>query len=176
MAWLTRWQTKYPELTNWVEAHIGKTLTFYRLPRAHHKHLKSANMLKRLNEAIKRRTRVVRIFPNTESCLRLVRALCVETHERWLEDNRTLNMDLLKEQRRKRPDEILPHAKRKFAQLDGHNRRKDCREGVLALVGLAQRYPWGHLSDERAGRPVEGQVPYGVAYGSPAAACPGPPF
>ena len=136
MAWLTRWQTKYPKLTNWVEAHIGKTLTFYRLPRA----------------------------------------LCVETHERWLEDNRTLNMDLLKERRRKRPDEILPHAKRKFAQLDGHNRRKDCREGVLALVGFARRYPWGHLSDERAGRPVEGQVPYGVAYGSPAAACPGPPF
>ena len=59
-------------------------------------------MLKRLNEAIKRRTRVVRIFPNTESCLRLVRTLCVETHETWLEDNRYLNMELLKEQRRER--------------------------------------------------------------------------
>ena len=53
-------------------------------------------------EEIKRRTRVVRIFPNTESCLRLVRALCVEIHEAWLEDNRYLNMDLLKEQRRER--------------------------------------------------------------------------
>ncbi len=42
-------------------------------------------MLERLNEEIKRRTRVARIFPNTESCLRLVRALCVETHETWLE-------------------------------------------------------------------------------------------
>jgi len=40
-------------------------LSFYRLPRAHHKHLKSTNMLERLNEEIKRRTRVVRIFPNT---------------------------------------------------------------------------------------------------------------
>ena len=101
-AWLTRWQTKYPKLTDWVEAQIGETLTFTRLPRAHHKHLKSTNMLERLNEEIKRRTRVVRIFPNTESCLRLVRALCVETHERWLEDNRYLNMDLLEEQRRER--------------------------------------------------------------------------
>ena len=45
---------------------------------------------------------MVRIFPNTESCLRLVRALCVETREAWLEDNRYLNMDLLKEQRRER--------------------------------------------------------------------------
>ena len=101
-AWLAKWSTKYPKLTNWVEDHIGETLTFYRLPRAHHKHLKSTNMLERLNEEIKRRTRVVRIFPHTESCLRLVRALCVETHEMWLEDNRYLNMELLKEQRRER--------------------------------------------------------------------------
>ena len=43
------------------------------------------NMLERLNEEIKRRTRVVRIFPNPDSCLRLVRALCAETHEGWLE-------------------------------------------------------------------------------------------
>ena len=101
-AWLAKWSAKYPKLTNWVEGHIGETLTFYRLPRAHHKHLKSTNMLERLNEEIKRRTRVIRIFPNTESCLRLVRALCVETHEAWLEDNRYLNMELLKEQRRER--------------------------------------------------------------------------
>ena len=42
-------------------------------------------MLERLNEEIKRRTHVVRIFPNGESCLRLVRALAVETHENWFE-------------------------------------------------------------------------------------------
>lgn len=57
-------------------------------------------MVERLNEEIKRRTRVVRIFPNPESCLRLVRALCAETHEAWLEDNRCINMDLLKERKR----------------------------------------------------------------------------
>ena len=33
-AWLAKWSTKYPKLTNWVEDHIGETLTFYRLPRA----------------------------------------------------------------------------------------------------------------------------------------------
>ena len=98
-AWITKWQGKYPKLVDWVESNIGETLSFYRLPRAHHKHLKSTNMLERLNEEIKRRTRVVRIFPNTESCLRLTRALCVETHETWLEDNRYLNMALLAEQK-----------------------------------------------------------------------------
>jgi putative transposase len=96
-AWIGKWQAKYPRLVSWVEENIEETLTFYRLPRQHHKHLKSTNMLERLNEEIKRRTHVVRIFPNVESCLRLVRALCVETHENWLEAHRYLNMDYLRE-------------------------------------------------------------------------------
>ena len=100
VAWIGKWQGKYPKLADWVESKIGETLTFYRLPRTHHKHMKSTNMLERLNEEIKRRTRVVRIFPNIESCLRLVRALCVETHETWLEDSRYLNMMLLAEQKK----------------------------------------------------------------------------
>ena len=99
-AWVVKWQGKYAKLVDWVESNIAETLTFYRLPRAHHKHLKSTNMLERLNEEIKRRTRVVRIFPNAQSCLRLIRALCVETHEGWLEDNRYLNMSLLAEQKK----------------------------------------------------------------------------
>lgn len=99
-AWLTRWQKKYPKLTDWVEENIGSTLTFYRLPRLHHRHMKSTNMIERLNEELRRRTRVVRIFPNVASCLRLTRALCAETHEAWLEDNRYINMDLLREERK----------------------------------------------------------------------------
>jgi transposase-like protein len=99
-AWLTRWQKKYPKLTNWVEENIGETLSFYRLPRQHHRHLKSSNMLERFNEELRRRTRVVRIFPNAASCLRLVRALCAETHEAWLEDKRYINMSLLYEERK----------------------------------------------------------------------------
>jgi transposase-like protein len=96
-AWIIKWQSKYPKLIGWVEENIEETLTFYRLPRQHHKHLKSTNMLERLNEEIKRRTHVVRIFPNAESCLRLVRALCIEVHENWLEAHRYLNMDYLRE-------------------------------------------------------------------------------
>ena len=96
-AWVTKWGTRYPRLVAWVEETIEETLTFYRLPRQHHKHLKSTNMLERLNEEIRRRTYVVRIFPNAASCCRLVRALAVETHENWLEAHRYLNMDDLKE-------------------------------------------------------------------------------
>lgn len=99
-AWLQKWQSRYAKLCDWVESNIEETLTFYRLPAQHHKHLKSTNMLERLNEEIKRRTHVVRIFPNEASCLRLVRALAVEMHENWIEATRYLNMDLLKEHKK----------------------------------------------------------------------------
>ena len=99
-AWLSKWSARYPRLTTWVEETIEYTLTFFRLPRQHHKHLKSTNMLERLNEEIRRRTYVVRIFPNAESCLRLVRALAVETNENWMEANRYINMDDLREHKK----------------------------------------------------------------------------
>ena len=96
-AWLAKWSGRYPKLCDWVENNIEETFTFYRLPRQHHKNLKSTNMLERLNEELKRRTLVVRIFPNAESCLRLVRALAAEIHENWIEAMRYLNMDALAE-------------------------------------------------------------------------------
>ena len=99
-AWLVKWSGKYSKLTGWVEENIDQTLTFYRLPRQHHKHLKSTNMLERLNEEIKRRTHVVRIFPNAESCLRLARAPAVEIRENWLGQHRYLNMDNLHEHKK----------------------------------------------------------------------------
>jgi putative transposase len=98
--WLAKWQGKYAKLCTWVEDNIEETLTYYRLPLAHHKHMKSTNMLERLNQEIKRRTHVVRIFPGRESCLRLVRALAVETHENWLEAIRYLNMEHLREHKK----------------------------------------------------------------------------
>lgn len=98
--WLKKWQSKHPKLCDWVETNIEETFTFYRQPREHHKHLKSTNLLERLNQEIKRRTLVVRIFPNEASALRLILALAVEQHEEWIEQHRYLNMDLLKEQKK----------------------------------------------------------------------------
>jgi transposase-like protein len=99
-AWLARWDGKYAKLCSWVEENIEQTFTFYSWPRPHHKHLRSTNMLERINQEIKRRTHVIRIFPNPESCLRLVCALAVEIHEDWIEQHRYLNMELLKEHKK----------------------------------------------------------------------------
>jgi len=100
VAWLGKWQAKYPKFCEWVEGNIEETFTFYRLPKEHHKHLKSTNMLERLNQELKRRTHVIRIFPNPERCLRLIRALAVEIHEGWLETHCYLNMESLAEQKK----------------------------------------------------------------------------
>ena len=43
---------------------------------------------------------MIRIFPNPESCLRLIRALAVEIHESWLETHRYLNMEPVAEQKK----------------------------------------------------------------------------
>jgi putative transposase len=105
-AWLQKWGQRYQRLCDWVEANIEQTFSFYRLPQPHHKHLKSSNMLERLNEELKRRTHVVRIFPNAASCLRLVRALAAEIHENWIEATRYLNMELLKEHKKEQMRKI----------------------------------------------------------------------
>ncbi len=57
-------------------------------------------MLERINQELKRRTHVIRIFPNEHSALRLIRALAVEIHEDWIEAHRYLNMEMLREQRK----------------------------------------------------------------------------
>ena len=95
--WLDLWSPKHPKLCSWVEENIEQTWTFYRQPREHHKHIKSTNLLERLNQEIKRRTHVVRIFPNDQSCLRLIRALASEQHEEWLDGPVYLDMQPLRD-------------------------------------------------------------------------------
>lgn len=58
---------QYPKLTGWVEENIEETLTYFRLPLAHRKHMKSTNMLERLNEEIRRRTYVVKSSPTARA-------------------------------------------------------------------------------------------------------------
>ena len=96
-AWLEKWSANHPKLCAWVEESIEETWTFYRSPREHHKHLKSTNLLERLNQELKRRTHVVRIFPNEASCLRLIRALACEQDEEWLDGPVYLDMAPLRE-------------------------------------------------------------------------------
>jgi transposase-like protein len=82
-----------------IEEHVEECLTCLAFPESHRRRIRTTNGLERLNQEIKRRTRVVRIFPNEESCLRLVTALAVEQSEEWITGRRYLDMEELKELR-----------------------------------------------------------------------------
>ena len=63
------------------------------LPEKYRKRLRTTNMLERFIQEVRRREKVIRIFPNMDSAYRLVGALCAETHEEWSTGRRYLNMD-----------------------------------------------------------------------------------
>jgi putative transposase len=95
-----KWRGKGNEkVAEHLEEHVEECLSCLAFPESHRKRIRTTNGQERLNQEIKRRTRVVRIFPNRESCLRLVTALCVEQSEEWVTGRRYLDMRDLEEQR-----------------------------------------------------------------------------
>lgn len=72
-----------PALANWLEKNIPEGLTVFSFPASHRRRLRTANSLERLSREIKRRTRVVSIFPNEAACLRLISAILMEIDEAW---------------------------------------------------------------------------------------------
>jgi len=89
---IERWSSRVPALSEWLEETIEQTLTVFQLPKGHRVRLRTTNNLERFHQEVKRRTRVVRIFPNRRSCLRLVSALAMERSEEWLTGSRYLTM------------------------------------------------------------------------------------
>lgn len=84
-----------PEVAEFLENTADEVLACFNFPEEHRKRIRSTNGLERLHEEIRRRTRVVRIFPNQQSCLRLVSALVAEQHDLWVSVKRYLNMEPL---------------------------------------------------------------------------------
>lgn len=68
---------------DWLNENIEECLGVYDLPENHRKKMKSTNMLERFNQELKRRSRAIRVFPNEESCIRILTALCMEQSEAW---------------------------------------------------------------------------------------------
>ena len=96
-----RWRGKGQEkVACHLEEHIEECLACLTFPESHRRGIRTTNGLERFNQELRRRTRVVRIFPNRHSCLRLVTALAVEQSEEWLTGRRYLDMEELREHRR----------------------------------------------------------------------------
>ena len=82
-----------PKLAAWMEENLPQGLTVFALPSPHQRRLRTTNAIERVNQEIKRRTRVASLFPNEASLLRLVSALLAETSAEWETGKVYLNMD-----------------------------------------------------------------------------------
>jgi putative transposase len=96
-----KWREKgHEKIACHIEEHIEECLSCLSFPESHRRRIRTTNGLERFNQELRRRTRVVRIFPNREACLRLVSALAVEQSEEWVTGRRYLDMEELREHRR----------------------------------------------------------------------------
>ncbi|CAN5470349.1 IS256 family transposase [soil metagenome] len=82
-----------PKLALWMEDNLPQGFAVFSLPVSHQRRLRTSNPLERVNQEIKRRTRVASLFPNEASLLRLVSALLCEISEDWLTGKTYLNMN-----------------------------------------------------------------------------------
>ena len=80
---IQKYAVSAPRLSAWLEDNLAEGFTVFDFPLEHRRSIRTTNSLERINKEIRRRTRVVGVFPNEASCLRLVSALLMETSEEW---------------------------------------------------------------------------------------------
>jgi putative transposase len=111
-----KWRQKgHEKVAEHVVEHMEDSLSCLGFPESHRRRIRTTNGLERLNQEIKRRSRVVRIFPNREACLRMVTALAVDFSEEWITGRRYLEMRELEEHRPERhreAEEVTPMEER----------------------------------------------------------------
>jgi putative transposase len=83
-----QFQSRFAKAMEIFEAGIDDVLSYLHYPQPHRVRISSTNPLERLNLEIRRRTRVVGIFPNPAACLRLIGMLLVEKNDDWLTDDK----------------------------------------------------------------------------------------
>lgn len=88
-----KYERTAPRLANWMEVNIPEGLTVLSFPVSHWRFIRTTNVLERISQEIKRRTKVVRIFPNEASCLRLISAILMEYDEAWQTGRRYLTFE-----------------------------------------------------------------------------------
>lgn len=88
-----KYEKTVPEFSKWLDENIEEALTVFNFPEKHRRLIRTVNSIERLNEEIKRRTKVARIFPNPQSCLRLITAVLVEKNDVWMTGRKYMNFE-----------------------------------------------------------------------------------
>jgi len=80
---IQKYAVSAPRLSAWLEDNLSEGFSVFDFPLEHRRTIRTTNSLERVNKEIRRRTRVVGVFPNEASCLRLVSAILMEISEEW---------------------------------------------------------------------------------------------
>ena len=89
---VARYEKSNARLATWMEENLPEGLTIFDFPAEHRRRVRTTNMVERINKEIRRRTRVVTLFANEASALRLVSAVLMEISEEWQTDRIYLTM------------------------------------------------------------------------------------
>lgn len=89
---IENWQSRFPRVVKMLDRDFDALTNIYNLPEELRKRLRSNNTIERLNQEVRRRERVIRIFPNDMSVVRLLGSLLMEQNEKWTAGPRYLNM------------------------------------------------------------------------------------
>jgi len=84
------YQKTNPRLAAWADENLREGLSVFHIPENHRRKMRTSNLAERQMKEIKRRTRVVGVFPNAESLLRLAATLLLEQNDQWQNDKRYL--------------------------------------------------------------------------------------
>jgi putative transposase len=107
-----------PRIAEYLDTQLEETLAVLALPEKHRVRMATNNLLERLNQSIRQRTRVVRIFPNEASALRLITAVVQEIHEDWITGHRYLTFSKNEPEQAPEENELDALLGEQQAQLD----------------------------------------------------------
>ena len=89
-----KWRSRCPAVSKMLEEGLEDTLSVLELPEHHRRKLSSTNLLENMMKRLKKRTRVVGVFPNRASCDRLIGSQLLELHEQWQTEQKSyINME-----------------------------------------------------------------------------------
>jgi len=96
---LDKYQGQASKAMELLDDSFDEITAIFALPDAYRKRLRTSNSIERLNEELRRRERVIRIFPNDDSLIRLMGAVLMEHHEKWMTGKKYFTMDRYFEER-----------------------------------------------------------------------------
>ena len=96
---IQEYRDRFPQAIALLEEGRENSLQFLAFPLLDRRKFSSTNPLERVHKEIRRRTRVVGIFPNTDSYLRLVTSFLIEYSEDWMSGKKYISPEAIEEQR-----------------------------------------------------------------------------